>query len=46
MLSKGSRNHMRSFYGNLKSLGFTYVPQFISQSELDVIINSAIERGF
>jgi hypothetical protein len=37
---------MRSFYGNLKSLGFTYVPQFITQSDLDAIINSAIERGF
>lgn len=46
LLSKGSRNHMRSFYGNLKSLGFTYVPQFISQTELDTIINSAKERGF
>jgi hypothetical protein len=46
LLSKGSRNHMRSFYGNLKSLGFTYVPQFITQSDLDAIINSAIERGF
>jgi hypothetical protein len=46
MLSKGSRNHMRNFYSNLKALGFIYVPQFISQSELDAIINSAMERGF
>ena len=46
MLSKGSRNHMRNFYSNLKSLGFTYVPQFITQSELDAIVNSAMERGF
>jgi len=34
MLSKGSRNHMRNFYSNLKSYGFTYLPQFISQSDL------------
>lgn len=46
MLSKGSRNHMRSFYSNLKSLGFIYVPKFISQSELDAIVNSSMERGF
>ncbi len=46
MLSKGSRNHMRNFYSNLKSLGFTYVPKFITQSELDAIVNSVIERGF
>jgi hypothetical protein len=46
MLSKGSRNHMRNYFSSLKSLGFTYVPQFITQSELDAIINSAMERGF
>jgi hypothetical protein len=46
MLSKGSRNHMRNFYSNLKSLGFIYIPQFITQSELDAIVNSAMERGF
>jgi hypothetical protein len=46
MLSKGSRNHMRNYFSNLKSLGFTYVPQFITQSDLDAIVNSAMERGF
>jgi hypothetical protein len=46
MLSKGSRNHMRNFYSNLKSLGYTYIPQFITQAELDAIVNSAMERGF
>jgi hypothetical protein len=46
MLSKGSRNHMRNYFNNLKSLGFTYVPQFITQSDLDAIVNSAMERGF
>ncbi len=46
MLSKGSRNHMRNYFSSLKSLGFTYVPQFITQSDLDAIVNSAMERGF
>jgi hypothetical protein len=46
MLSKGSRNHMRNYFSNLKSLGFTYVPQFITKSDLDAIVNSAMERGF
>jgi hypothetical protein len=46
MLSKGSRNHMRNYFSNLKSLGFTYLPQFITQSDLDAIVNSAMERGF
>lgn len=46
MLSKGSRNHMRAFYSNLRNLNGTYVPQFITQSEFDAIINSSMERGF
>ena len=46
MLSKGSRNHMRAFYSNLRNLNGTYVPQFITQAEFDAIINSSMERGF
>lgn len=46
MLSKGSRNHMRNYYSNLSALGFTYIPQFISQTDLNAIINSSMERGF
>ena len=46
MLSKGSRNHMRAFYSNLRNLSGTYVPQFITQAEFDAIINSSMERGF
>ena len=46
MLAKGSRNHMRNYFSNLKSYGFTYVPQFITQYDLDAIINSPMERGF
>ncbi len=43
-LTCGSRNHMRAFYGQLLLLGETYSPQYISQSELDAIINSSHER--
>ncbi len=46
MLAKGSRNHMRAFYKNLLNTGMTYVPQYITQAELDAIINSPTETGF
>ena len=45
-LSKGSRNHMRSFYKNIVNSNGTYTPQFISQTEFDGIINSSMETGF
>ena len=44
-LTKGSRNHMRSFYRQLENLGGSYTPQFISQELFDSIINSNMERG-
>ncbi len=44
-LNKGSRNHMRTFYSQLLALGFTYQAQYISQAELDLIINSPKETG-
>lgn len=46
MLTKGSRNHLRSFYKNILADGGSYTPQYITQSEFDDIINSAMERGF
>lgn len=45
LLTMGSRNHMRSFYGQITSLGSTYLAQFISQTELDAIVTSAKETG-
>ena len=45
-LTKGSRNHMRSFYSQIISSGGTYAAQFVTQSELDAIINSPKETGF
>ncbi len=46
MLTKGSRNHLRSFYKNILSVGGTYIPQYITQSEFDAIINGSMETGF
>lgn len=44
-LSKGSRNHLRSFYSKILSEGGDYTPQFLSQEEFDAIINSPKETG-
>lgn len=45
-LMKGSRNHLRSFYKNLLNAGITYQAVYISQPELEAIINSSMETGF
>jgi len=44
-LRKGSRNHMRAFYGQLEMLGIGYTAQYIGQEELLEIVNSERERG-
>lgn len=44
-LNKGSRNHLRSFYGQISNSGGTYTAQFIMQNELEAIINSPAETG-
>jgi hypothetical protein len=46
MLTKGSRNHMRSFYRNILNTGGTYTPQYITQAEFDAIVNGTMETGF
>jgi len=46
MLTKGSRNHLRSFYSNILNVGGTYTPQYITQEQFDAIINSSMETGF
>jgi len=43
-LTCGSRNHMRNFYRELQAVGVTYTAQYISQQELDEIVNSSNER--
>ncbi len=44
-LMKGSRNHLRAFGSRLKNLGISYQAQFLSQEEVNEIINSPWERG-
>ncbi len=43
-LTCGSRNHMRTFTNSLETQGENYSPQFISQTEYDLIINSSNEN--
>ena len=44
-LTKGSRNHMRAFYGQLQALGLDDTAQYIGEEELLEIVNSDRERG-
>jgi hypothetical protein len=44
-LIKGSRNHLRAFVRKLKRYGASYEAQYLSQEEVDEIINSPMERG-
>ena len=44
-LTRGSRNHLRSFNRSLRQMGLTYTPEFITQSQYDAIASSAQERG-
>jgi len=44
-LLRGSRNHLRAFMKVLVQQGGRYVPQYISQTELDAIVNSPVETG-
>lgn len=44
-LTKGSRNHLRSFYSQLIKQGYVYEAQFLEQSELEEIVNTPKETG-
>ena len=44
-LTKGSRNHLRSFVGQLRNRGEAYVPQFISEELFNEIMATPHERG-
>jgi hypothetical protein len=44
MLQCGSRNHLRSFISTIEISGSTYVPQFLTQEEFNLIINSNNEQ--
>lgn len=43
-LQCGSRNHLRSFIATIELSGNTYVPQFLTQEEFNLIINSTNEK--
>ncbi|MGE0321052.1 MAG: DUF2202 domain-containing protein [Polyangiaceae bacterium] len=44
-LQRGSRNHLRAFYGNLTSNGGDYTPVHLEQATFDQIVNSDKETG-
>ena len=44
-LTRGSRNHLRSFTKQLTMRGETYTPQYISATEYESIVDSATETG-
>lgn len=41
----GSRNHLRAFVKNMNGMGYTYAPQFLSQTDYDAIINGSHEKA-
>ncbi|CAN5728867.1 DUF2202 domain-containing protein [soil metagenome] len=44
-LTRGSRNHLRTFYSNLEAVGGTYTPRHLDQASFDAIVTSARETG-
>lgn len=44
-LLKGSRNHMRSFVGQIENQGVDYQAQVLPQATVDQITSSGLERG-
>lgn len=44
-LLRGSRNHLRAFVGQIENLGLVYEAQFLSQEEVDAIVDSPMERS-
>jgi hypothetical protein len=44
-LMTGSRNHLRAYVGLIEDQGIVYEAQFLSQEEVDAIVDSPVERG-
>lgn len=44
-LTRGSRNHLRSFYGKVQALGGTYVPRYLDAQTFQTIVSSPKETG-
>lgn len=45
VLARGSRNHLRSFCGQLTGQGSTYAPQYLSTDRFEAIVTTPTERG-
>lgn len=45
LLISGSENHLRAFTNQLKNLGVTYEPHYLTQEQYDEIISSTMNRG-
>lgn len=44
-LTRGSRNHLRTFYSHLRGLGGSYTPKHLDRASFDAIVESAMETG-
>jgi hypothetical protein len=44
-LMSGSRNHLRAYVGQIENLGIVYEAQYLTQDEVDAIVDSPVERG-
>ncbi|RLJ17004.1 ferritin [bacterium endosymbiont of Escarpia laminata] len=44
-LMRGSRNHLRAFVRQIEGLGVAYESQMMEQSDVDMILDSPMERG-
>lgn len=44
-LTRGSRNHLRTFYGQLVAAGGSYTPKYLDPAVFQAIVDSPIERG-
>lgn len=44
-LTRGSRNHLRTFYEKLVSVGGSYLPSHLDAADFQAIIDSPMERG-
>lgn len=44
-LTRGSRNHLRTFYGKLVASGGSYSPKHLDESTFQAIVGSPMERG-
>jgi hypothetical protein len=44
-LMSGSRNHLRAYVGQIENQGIVYEAQYLSQEEVDAIVDAPLERG-